>query len=220
MADLKTKENLRTAHRNVAMEVLAEMKEFEDLPPMKLKTTRIQLYETLATIAKLNREIQELMTEKDGPDIDKEILDSHKETRDMHAMLVAIDQKLGAGSKKQESKSEVKLKKVVKARLPKIQPKKFDGDPKNWLEFWDSLRGTIHENEDLSECNKFDYLKSFLEGTARSAVAGFTLTEVNYKEATKLLTYRFGREEDISRSHYEELMKLQPVFSDKDMNRI
>ena len=138
----------------------------------------------------------------------------------MHAKLVAIDQKLGTGSKKQELKSEVKLKKVVKPRLPKIQPRKFNGDPKNWLEFWDSFKGTIHENEDLSERDKFDYLKSLLEDTARSAVAGFMLTEVNYKEAIKLLMDRFSREEDISRSHYEELMKLQPVFSDKDMTWI
>ena len=48
MADLKTKEKLRTAHGNVAMEILAEAKELvekeiEDLPPMKLETTRIQL---------------------------------------------------------------------------------------------------------------------------------------------------------------------------------
>ena len=161
MADLKTKEKLR----NVAMEILAEAKELvekeiEDLPPMKLETTRIQLYETLATVTKLDREIQELMAEKDGPDIDKEILDSHKNNRDMHAMLVAIDQKLGTGSKKQELKSEVKLKKVVKPKLPKIQPRKFQWRSKNWLEFWDSFKGTIHENEDLSERDKFDYLKS------------------------------------------------------------
>ena len=113
MADLKMKEKLRTAHRNVAMEILAEAKELvekeiEDLPPMKLETTRIQLYETLATVTKLDREIRELMAEKDGPDIDKEILASHKKNRDMHSMLVAIDQKLGTGSKKQESKSDVK----------------------------------------------------------------------------------------------------------------
>ena len=225
MADLKMKEKLRTAHQNVAMEILAEVKELveketEDLLPMKPEMTRIQLYETLATVTKLDREIKELMAEKDGPDIGKEILDNHKKNRDMHAMFVAIDQRLGTGSKKQELKSEVKLKKVVKLRLPKIQPRNFNGDPKNWLEFCDSFKGTIHENEDLSERDKFDYLKSLLEGTARSAVAGFTLTEVNYKEAIKLLTDRFGREEDISHSPYEELMKVQPVFSDKNMTQI
>ena len=126
------------------MEILAEAKELvekeiEDLLPIKLETTRIQLYKTLATVTKLDRKIQKLIAEKDGPDIDKEILNSHKKNWDMHAMLVAIDQKLGAGSKKQESKCEVKLKKVVKPKLPKIQPRKFDRDPKNWLEFWDSF---------------------------------------------------------------------------------
>ena len=46
------------------------------------------------------------------------------------------------------------------------------------------------------------------------------LTEMNYKETIKLLTDRFGREKDINHSHYEELMKLQPVSSDKDMTWI
>ena len=63
MADLKTKEKLRTAHRYVAMEILPAAKELVekeigDLPPLKLETTRIQLYETLATVTKLDGEIQ------------------------------------------------------------------------------------------------------------------------------------------------------------------
>ena len=65
---MKTKEKLRTAHQNVAMEILVEVeelveKEIEDLPPMKLETTHIQLYETLATVTELDREIQKLMAE-------------------------------------------------------------------------------------------------------------------------------------------------------------
>ena len=73
--------------------------EIGDLPPLKLEMSCIRLYQTLAIVTKLDEEIQELMTENDGSDIDNEILNSHKKNRDMHALLIVIDRRLGAGSK-------------------------------------------------------------------------------------------------------------------------
>ena len=35
-----------------------------------------------------------------------------------------------------------------------------------------------------------------------------------------MLKDRFGRDEEISRVHYEGLMKLQPVYNDRDMRRV
>ena len=36
----------------------------------------------------------------------------------------------------------------------------------------------------------------------------------------KILKDRFGRDEEISRVHYEELTKLQPVYNDRDIARV
>ena len=44
----------------------------------------------------------------------------------------------------------------------------------------------------LSSVEKFNYLSSLLENTAREAIAGLSLTEANYAEAVSTLKKRFG----------------------------
>ena len=67
-----------------------------------------------------------------------------------------------------------------------------------WLEFWDSFEGPVHNNEGLSDRDKFDHLKGLLDGPAKLAVTGFTLTSANHEAAIKMLQERFGRPEEIS----------------------
>ncbi len=59
-------------------------------------------------------------------------------------------------------------------RLPKLALHSFSGDVTQWLTFWDSFRSAIHDNDQLVAIDKFNYLKSLLEGTALEAVSGFT----------------------------------------------
>ena len=109
---------------------------------------------------------------------------------------------------------------AVRPRLRKLTLRRFDGDPKNWMEFWDSFEGVVHRNQQLSDRDKFEYLRDSLEGKAKNSIAGFRLTEANYKVALQMLKDRFGREEEISRVHYEGLTKLQPVFNDRDITKV
>ena len=39
-------------------------------------------------------------------------------------------------------------------RLPKLQLKKFSGDPKLWQEWWDSFEATVHVNVQISNVEK------------------------------------------------------------------
>ena len=55
------------------------------------------------------------------------------------------------------------------ARLPKIVINKFEGDPKEWQSWWDTYNSIIHENDDLSPVDKFNYLKTLLTGAALGA---------------------------------------------------
>ena len=80
----------------------------------------------------------------------------------------------------------------VRAKLPKLTVKKFNGDPKMWPEFWDFYKNSIYENERLSGIDKFSYLKGLLDGDAKDEIAGFTPTEYNFKSAIELLRKRFG----------------------------
>lgn len=62
------------------------------------------------------------------------------------------------------------------ASQPKLMLQPFIGDITAWTTFWDSYESAIHENNGLSDIDKFNYLRSLLERTAYEAIAGLTLT--------------------------------------------
>lgn len=65
-------------------------------------------------------------------------------------------------------------------KLPKLSPKKFNGDLTKWTTFWDTFESAVHKNPALTNIDKFSYLISLLESTAADAIAGLTLTSANY----------------------------------------
>ena len=67
----------------------------------------------------------------------------------------------------------------VRAKLPKLEVKKFKGDVCKWQEFWGSFESSIHSNDSLSDVDKFNYLRGLLEESAKSCISGFSLTAAN-----------------------------------------
>lgn len=97
------------------------------------------------------------------------------------------------------------------AKLPKLELRKFSGDPINWLPFCESFESAIHENTTLSDVERFQYLKSLLEGSAAETISGLALTSSNYNHAVQLLDKRFGNKQVIFSKHIELLMQLPKV---------
>lgn len=93
----------------------------------------------------------------------------------------------------------------------KLSIKPFSGDLTQWTTFWDSFNSAIHENPTLSDIDKFNYLRSFLERSARESIAGLALTAHNYKEAISILQKRFGNTQQIISRHMDLLLNLEPV---------
>ena len=91
---------------------------------------------------------------------------------------------------------------------------KFKGDVTQWTTFWDSYKNAVHDNKDISTIDKFNYLKSLLEGSAACCIQGLPITEHNYDNAVELLQERFGKPQFIVAAHMDELIKI-PVASDK-----
>ena len=114
----------------------------------------------------------------------------------------------------------VTSKHVNKTKLPKLSLPRFSGEPTKWLSFWDSFSSAIHENEDLNDIDKFQYLRSLLEGSAVNAISGLSLTNSNYKEAIDLLQERYGNKQVIISRHMESLMQLPAVSDDDDLKKL
>ena len=102
---------------------------------------------------------------------------------------------------------------VSSSKLPKLTLKTFNGDPKRWQEWWECFKVAIDENSKLSEIEKFTYLRSLVEGTAESAIAGLPLTSANYKGALEILQSRFAQKQVIINAHMDTLLNLEPARS-------
>ena len=85
------------------------------------------------------------------------------------------------------------------------------------MAFWDSFEAAIHNNDELSSVDKFNYLNTLLEDSAAAAVAGLTLTSANYGEAVEILKKRFGNKQMIIAKHMDILMNLEAVSSQHDL---
>ena len=107
-----------------------------------------------------------------------------------------------------------------KAKLTKITLPKFTGDATKWTKFWDSFSSAIYTSEDLNEVDKFQYLKSLLEGAAAGTISGLPLTSSNYNDAVDLLNKRFGSKQVIISKHIEILMQLPKVSDSGDLKQL
>ena len=93
-------------------------------------------------------------------------------------------------------------------KLPKLQLPKFSGKVTEWSAFWDLYNATIHSNESMSKVNKFNYLFSYLEGSAARSIRGLTLTSANYDAAIGILQDRFGKTQQVIAAHMDQILQI------------
>jgi len=65
-------------------------------------------------------------------------------------------------------------------QLPKLSLPTFCGDLLTWQAFWDSYESAIHLNGSMTDVQKFNYLKTMVDGEAGRTIEGFALTNANY----------------------------------------
>ena len=92
--------------------------------------------------------------------------------------------------------------------LPKLEISKFNGDPTKWQSFFDSFQATVGKSTNLTGVEKFNYLRCCSEGDALRSIAGFSLTNNNYKKA---LQNRYGNTQQIIAAHMNALVIMITV---------
>ena len=213
---LAKKKRIRAGHRASTTRTLTKVNDAlaaETADEAKLSQLKLTLEEKLGTLKLLDSEIVEL-TEEDALATEIERADDYKS--EIYAAIVSIDKALKLTTPPAPP-APFPTRELTPARapepsvrLPKLSIKPFNGDITQWTTFWDSFKSAIHENPTLSDIDKFNYLRSLLECSARESIAGLTLTAPNYKEAVSILEKRFGNTQQISR-HMDLLLNLEPV---------
>ncbi len=157
--------------------------------------------------------------------IEKEIEESEAIRSEIHEILTKLKRCLsninrdaeqdsaGSPSVSVSSVASGVVSSVNSPKLPKLTLNKFNGDPKQWQEWWECFKVAIDDNSKLSDIERFTYLRSLVEGNAESAIAGLPLTSGNYKEALEILQNRFAQKQVIINAHMDTLLNLEPVRS-------
>ena len=236
MAEKKKVKNLikfRDSHRNFVRKTIAEAKDLisggNPIEVRKLKLLRTSLQTKCSELQVLDRDIVELL--EDVSKIDSDVSESCELISVIQECMVDLESALTAQEsqgKNQQSNSlesagtaQSHLQAVhTHAKLPKLEPKKFHGNPIEWYPFWESFESAVHKNSNLSGVDKFNYLKSLLTGIAQSVVTGLALTSANYEKAVELLKRRFGNRQVVISSHMEALTKIPKVAFTSEVKRL
>ncbi|KOC60081.1 hypothetical protein WH47_09452 [Habropoda laboriosa] len=95
--------------------------------------------------------------------------------------------------------------------LPAIQLPTFSGNYSDWLKFRDSFISFVHENEVLSNVQRFHYLNSSLKGSVVRVIQSLGVSEANYKLAWELLNSRYENLTALKRHRVTALLDLKAI---------
>jgi hypothetical protein len=99
----------------------------------------------------------------------------------------------------------------VIAKLPPINLPSFEGNYIDWVNFKNTFDSMIHERNDLTNIQKFHYLKSSVKGEAQKLIVHLAITQDNYITAYNLLKSRFENRRIIVQQHVNTLINLPQV---------
>ena len=205
---LKKCKKTRTGHRAYVGKILPEaeqiLKDFQPEQRARAVQLRTTLNEQLTLLEPLDKDIMQFMEDEvDETAMADEIEKCFKLRSEMKAAIDMIDgllpqtvtavaseagdldsiveedeevQSTASGPTYSQSPNQGHS---VRAKLPKLEVKKFNGKIEEWQEFWDGFESAINQNECLTKVDKFNYLRTLLTGQAKSAIAGFSLTTAN-----------------------------------------
>ena len=240
MEEISRKRKVRGGHRGYLTRKITEIEESKD-DVLKLRQMEDTLKEQMGIIEGLDKEILEELSRAENDnanDCSEEIGESCQfKDKVSYALLQIEDFKqklmnpnslptlptlptLQRADSIDSLPSLSSFTRKQRVKLPKMEIKRFSGSPQEWQEFWDNYKSAVHENEELSDIDKFSYLRHFLEDSARKVISGLELTAVNYKEAIKLLEKRFAKPEIIKNAHINSIIKAPTIFNEKCVGRI
>ena len=75
---------------------------------------------------------------------------------------------------------------LVDVNVPKLFLPAFSGNVIEWQRFWDQFLAKV-DSTNLPEVSKFTYLQSLLDGGAKQAIEGLSISNDHYKSACSIL---------------------------------
>ncbi|KAI4477227.1 hypothetical protein M0802_014753 [Mischocyttarus mexicanus] len=99
--------------------------------------------------------------------------------------------------------------------LPHVDLVHFDGDLESWPAYKENFVSLIDERTDISEIEKFSYLRGSLRGSARKALDSYRPTAANYKIAWNALLETYDRPRLLIEHSIDAILNME-ILRDND----
>lgn len=96
-------------------------------------------------------------------------------------------------------------------KLPTIKLPEFDGTAKKWLAYRDTFESVINKRTDLSDIEKFHYLRSTLKSEAFNFANAQEFSEENYDTVWQSLCARYNDNRLLLHDHLKSLFEIEKM---------
>lgn len=93
--------------------------------------------------------------------------------------------------------------------LPKLELVSFSGSPANWSTFYETFKTTIHENIDLTNNERIQYLMGQLSGRALATVSGITPNADNYTLIWTTLVKKYEDKRYLATAYLDQMNEFK-----------
>ncbi|GFX42562.1 integrase catalytic domain-containing protein [Trichonephila clavipes] len=195
---------LRTAVTLSANKIESELKnDVVDL--QKISLLQVQLKDKYLRLEAAQEAVSGtlLQLEDNGEEFETDFIDAESYREKYLEYYTRIDKKLGETVISEVPDTPRKFK------LPKLELRKFGGDPKEFLSFWSQFQ-KIHDDGSIPNEDKMQYLVASVEpkSKAERLILSFPATAANYPKAVDQLKERFGREDLLVQIYVRDLLTM------------
>ena len=229
MPNITVNRRLRTTHRNSCKILFSDVekcisnyeREKKDTEKINLINFQDVLCEKCEKIKTLDELILNQLVEDEEIEEDILLNEQNEATKfeiNLKRYITSITHCLQNENLERRNSSAIVLKNTV--NLPKINIKNFDGTLSDWQTFYENFQCAIDSNENISDVQKFTYLRQYLEGPAQETIGGFKLCGENCKDALKLLKETYGNPQIIINTHIQNLINFEAVHDKDDVDSL
>ncbi|GFX68805.1 DUF1758 domain-containing protein [Trichonephila clavipes] len=195
---------LRTAVTLSANKIESELKnDVVDL--QKISLLQVQLKDKYLRLEAAQEAVSGtlLQLEDNGEEFETDFIDAESYRENYLEYYTRIDKKLGETVISEVPDTPRKFK------LPKLELRKFGGDPKEFLSFWSQFQ-KIHDDGSIPDEDEMQYLVASVEpkSKAERLILSFPATAANYPKAVDQLKERFGREDLLVQIYVRDLLTM------------
>ncbi|KAL0822355.1 hypothetical protein ABMA28_004450 [Loxostege sticticalis] len=108
----------------------------------------------------------------------------------------------------------------TRIQLPALSLPIFQGQLTEWNAFYDLFNSLVHNNENLSDVERFRYLLLSLRGEPYNLIKSIPITEANYINALQVLLNRYENKRIIATKHLDKIIDVQPMNENNPQNSL